>query len=166
MAGDDADDANNTFVSDVINVPAVYTEGGEDNSDTGTVVGSLTNVSDTSPSLTGGVLDDGELLRIDGLNDNKNNFDTYRIVLGTSVTRIALHAEWTLVTNSIDLYLWDEFGNEWALVDWLGLTEPQDPDYPEIITGLTAGATCYIGVKFNENATTGNDYRVFIQGNP
>ena len=78
-ADDDTNPANDTGISTDIEVPHLYTEGVENNGDSGPTPPAFGNVSDYFITL-----EVDQLVRINGTMDNAPLYDTYRITAGTS----------------------------------------------------------------------------------
>ena len=160
-AADDTNSVNNVSRSGAIPVPYRYVEGIENNDDTGPTVTPLTNVSNLGPSLgTGGTLDPGELIRIEGAGDGALGSDTYGMILGAGTTTVSTWAIWGVTADGIDLFFWDESNYGWDSVSTAPFREPAAGTYTE--TGRAAGERVYVSANFFADLTT--DYVLYILG--
>jgi hypothetical protein len=107
-ADDDDNGTNDVYISPTaVTVPELYTET-VDSTGSGPSTGSIAGVS--SPPLDGGDLDKYQLFKVNDLMDApKTQYDTYRFVLGPDASSVEMYAVWATGTNTIQLYLWDEF---------------------------------------------------------
>jgi hypothetical protein len=162
-AADDANSQNNSVARGPKNVPESYVEGTENNDDTGPTATTLTNVSKLDAAL-GGDLSPNQLIRADGYGDGPGlpgtTFDTYAVTIGSGVTSISVRAVWSSGSDSIDLYVWDEFNWEGASRDIEPNREPGLYNYT--VVGWSDGETAYVGVEFLGGYT--GEYRLYIKG--
>ncbi len=149
-------------MSPKIEVPNLYTEGGENNGDSGPTPPAFSNVSDYGITLA---ID--QLVRINGTMDTAGNYDTYRLTAGAGQTSIEIKVLWTSGFDDCDVYLWNESGGEVVSQDVSVDMEPDSP--PLTIINLIPGNRYYIGV-FHYRAggarVTPDPYRLYLHGQP
>ena len=85
-------------------------------------------------------------IRVDGLLEANNSFDTLRFTanddVGAEMTKIVLELTWAILTDAADLYLWDDFNFELISGDsTIGMDNLS-------VIGITAGENIYIGVRY------------------
>ena len=157
-AADDSDPADDRWVSGSIPVlELACTENPvDDNSGVGPWPGTLSNAS-----ATGIVMSEGRYVQINGTFDAKSNYDTYKLQLGPTTTRLKIVVTWATGTDAIDFHLWDETG---LYGDSLDL----NPNIEEVTyTGLTPGGTWYVGVSFIGTVSyTGQPYQMTWYAEP
>ncbi len=162
-ASDDSDPIDDMEISSRVAVPISYTEGTEDNSDSGPTPPAFSAVGDY-----GITLELGSLVEIVGTMDTVNQFDTFRFTAGTGVNGLEMQAEWSTGFDDIDLYLWNESGGEVTSVATSADSEPANP--PLRVTGIVPGNLYYAGVKFylagGTSGSTGLPYRLYLVGRP
>jgi hypothetical protein len=158
-ADDDDNGTNDVYISPTaVTVPELYTET-VDSTGSGPSTGSIAGVS--SPPLDGGDLDKYQLFKVNDLMDApKTQYDTYRFVLGPDASSVEMYAVWATGTNTIQLYLWDEFNGEWSSMDLSADREPASDTAQ--FTGLVPGRTYYVGVEFRDNVGGGLPYELYI----
>ena len=159
IAPDDISSSNNTFItSTVIEVPEIYTEGGENNNDLGPAPVNYTNLDD---ELTDSRLDAYELIQVYGTTDAPGTYDTYKVTLGPDATKLDIYAEWTTVSNVLNMTVWDDLGLLRNLNSPDTATEPAI--IPEVFESLSSGGSYYIGVRSNQ---LGESYSLYIYARP
>jgi hypothetical protein len=161
-ADDDTNPANDTGISSDIEVPHLYTEGVENNGDSGPTPPAFSNVSDYAITLQ---VD--QLVRINGTMDNAPQYDTYRITAGPAQTSVELKVLWATGFDDCDLYLWNESGGEVSSLDTSVNMEPDSP--PLTIINLVPGSRYYIGVYFYRDGGTRftpDPYQLYLYGLP
>ena len=160
-ADDDDNGSNDVYVSPTaVTVPELYTET-VDSTGSGKSNGEISGVS--APPLDGGDLDRSQLFKVDDLMDYpKTQYDTYQFVLGPDASSVEMYAVWASGTNTIELYLWDEFYGEWSSTAISADREPASGT--ALFTGLVPGRTYYAGVKFRDNGsgTEGKPYELYV----
>jgi hypothetical protein len=161
-ADDDANPANDTWVSPMIEVPLAYNETGIDNDDSGPTPPAFSNYSNTGATL--GV---DQLVRINGTMDLAGGYDTYRITAGVGQTTIEISLFLTSGFDDCDLYLWNDSGGEVTSLDISADMEPDSP--PLTIINLIPGNYYFIGVYFYRDGgsrVTPDPYRLYLYGQP
>jgi len=97
--------------------------------------------------------------------DQDGDYDTYKLIAGSSVTTVDIYAEWdTLTFDPISIYLWDKANKEWSS------STPGYTTEPDIIPrefGVTAGETYYIGVQFiDPSVVADTSYTLVLHAKP
>ncbi len=174
-AADDVNAANDIYVAGPVQV-AVQVPDSEPNDGFGpyTAPSNLpapTDFTDLNPflSIAGtGELRPNEIVRIDGIMEAYNVWDTVGFVAGPGMTTIQLEATWATGFDDVDIYLWDQNGHE--IPEWLTADTADDIENLTVIN-ITPGETIYIGVWFymdnNRGSATGTEtYTLTLTGLP
>jgi hypothetical protein len=159
FAVDDSNNGNNINISvSSVYVPEVYIEGVEDNSDSGPVTGTLSNVSDLGTILLDGTIERNEKIEVKGIMDADGSYDTYKFLCGSEIGNLSVSAEWNTGTDALDYYIWSTDNNEWSSTDGTNDSEgtPATPVMPDEVF--------YIGVFFKAGTSEGSDYKLIIVG--
>jgi hypothetical protein len=152
-AGDDTNPSNDNLISGPIEVPNIVTET-ENGDAVGPYPGTLANANDF------GNLGLNQLLKVTGVTDGKNTYDTFKINVGAGSGTLEVKAVWATGTDAIDLYAWDETGLQGSAVDTTVNIE-------EIIWILPHTGAWYIAVKQITNPpTSGYAYSLYIRPLP
>ena len=157
---DEINDTNNTYISPgFVETAETYTEGGENNDDSGPAA---SNYTDLDTVLAGSNLDEYQLIKITGTTDDSGGYDTYKLTLGPNATKLDFYAEWIPAADLVDIFLWDSSSTITSSVSTDTQTEPASP--PSKNVGLTPGTVYKIGVQ--SKAAAGTSYTLYISTRP
>jgi len=159
-ADDDGEPSDDTGMSGEIAIPILFTET-EPNDDSAKPF-AANNINDI------GTLSAYQLVAVSGTMDAAGKFDTFKFVPSAGATSVELRAAWNTGFDDIDIFFWNDAGDELFTQDSWVDQEPENP--PWTIISLTPGANYYVGVKFylagGTSGSTGQPYTLYINTKP
>ena len=159
-ADDDGEPSDDMGTSGEIAIPILFTET-EPNDDNAKPF-AANNINDV------GTLSTYQLVAVSGTMDNAGKYDTFKFVPAAGATSVELRAAWNTGYDDIDIFFWNDAGDELFTQDSWVDQEPENP--PWTIISLTPGANYYVGVKFyldgGTSGSAGQPYTLYINTKP
>ncbi len=160
-AADDVNAANDRYVVGPVEVAAYGTDSdGNDSSGPFAAPELPPNTMELTPALPTGVLHIDEHIRVDGVMEINNGYDTYRFKAGPVMTTVYLELTWLSGGDAANMYLWDETNSFVDMEDTIA-----DSEGPYTVSPIVPGEYIYIGVKCLAG-NAGTDYTLRIRGRP
>lgn len=160
-AADDVNAANDIYVVGPVEVAAFGTDSdGNDSNGPFSAPELPPNTMELTPALPTGVLRIDEHIRVDGVMESNNGYDTYRFQVGPVMTVVYLKLTWPAGGDAADMYLWDETNSNVQMIETTAGIEG-----PVTVSGIVPGEYIYIGVKCLPGGA-GTNYTLRIRGQP
>lgn len=167
-SSDDGDTSNDIYVSGATELYILDLEGTDVNAPATINDGAGKSNSPIPDTQYIGTLPPGRTLVIRGWLDDSSTkrWDTYSmdVEAGSGINKVSAYATWSTGTDVGELFIWDEFNNEFKSSHAVADREPSSGELP--VYGWIPPETAYVGFQSYEYVPAGTEipYTIYVRG--